>query len=73
MKKQKDIFSILVLFLGCMLPTIMFSQINEAIEPEIKGGDVIDLLEGDILNAWKIPSNRWSLEERIMTLSLRVK
>ena len=49
MKKQKDIFSILVLFLGCMLPTIMFSQINEAIEPEIKGGDVIDLLEGDIL------------------------
>uniref|UniRef100_UPI00404737EE 3-keto-disaccharide hydrolase n=1 Tax=Mariniflexile sp. TaxID=1979402 RepID=UPI00404737EE len=63
MKKQKGIFFILALFLGCLLPTVLFSQINEAIEPELKGAEVIDLLDGATLDAWKMPSSRWYLEE----------
>ena len=63
MKKQKNIIFILILFVESLLPTVLFSQINEAIEPEVKGAEVIDLLEGGSLNKWKVPSNRWSFEE----------
>lgn len=58
--KHKMLF---VFFFCWILPqTISSQQINEAIEPEVKGEKVIDLLEDNSLNAWKIPSNRWSIQ-----------
>lgn len=36
--------------------------INEASEPRFDGQDAIDLLEGNNLDAWEIPSERWSME-----------
>jgi hypothetical protein len=47
-----------------MLPYLVFSQnINEAIEPSVKGAGVIDLLQEGTLDAWKVPSSRWQLKE----------
>ena len=40
-----------------------FSQsVNEAIEPPVNGPEVIDLIEGGTLEAWKVPSDNWKLE-----------
>lgn len=56
----------LSLFLTCtglLLSCGAFSQqSNEAIEPEVKGAGVIDLLKDGSLNAWIIPSANWRLE-----------
>ncbi|MGJ8744478.1 3-keto-disaccharide hydrolase [Polaribacter sp.] len=52
-----------VFFFCWMLPQTICSQhINEAIEPEVKGEKVIDLLDGGSLNMWKNSSNSWSLQ-----------
>ncbi|MBK5272042.1 MAG: DUF1080 domain-containing protein [Bacteroidia bacterium] len=46
-----------------MMPHLAFSQnVNEATEPSVKGPEVIDLLAGGTLNAWKVPSAHWRLE-----------
>ena len=46
-----------------MIPRLGFTQeANEASEPNVTGADVIDLLEGDKLDAWKVPSAHWYLE-----------
>ncbi|TWU34593.1 hypothetical protein Q31b_55480 [Novipirellula aureliae] len=37
---------------------------NEATEPSVNGPGVIDLLESGTLDAWKVPSDRWHLEEK---------
>ena len=63
---MKNIHFILILFLGFIVPTVLFSQINEAIEPEVNGLKVIDLLEGGTLNAWKVPSNHWSFDKGVI-------
>ncbi len=49
---------------SCLLmPMLAFSQDdNEAIEPTVNGPGTIDLLEGGTLDAWKVPSARWSIE-----------
>ena len=41
-------------------------QVNEAIEPTLEGIEVIDLLQGGMLDAWKVPSNHWSLENGVI-------
>lgn len=54
---------LIVFFLSWMLPRLAFSQnVNEAIEPAVEGSDVIDLLHGGTLDAWKVSSEHWSLE-----------
>ncbi|MFC1766857.1 DUF1080 domain-containing protein, partial [Planctomycetota bacterium] len=41
-----------------------FSQDNnEAAEPAVKGLGTIDLLEGGTLDAWKVPSAHWSIDQ----------
>ena len=53
----------LLLFLSWMLPRLAWSQnVNEAIEPDLEGSKVIDLLHGGTLDAWKVPSVHWYLE-----------
>ena len=47
-----------------MFPRLAFSQdVNEATEPGVNRSDVIDLLEGGTLDAWKVPSDHWFVEE----------
>ena len=36
---------------------------NAATEPIVKGAGVIDLLEGGTLDAWKVPSAHWSIDQ----------
>ena len=60
-----SIRQVLFLVIGyCLIiPGLAFSQdANEATEPTVKGADVIDLLEGGTLDAWKIPSDHWYLD-----------
>lgn len=41
-----------------------FSQENnEATEPAVKGPGTIDLLDGGTLDAWKVPSTRWYIDD----------
>ena len=56
---------VLIISFSCwMLPHLALAQnINEAIEPAVEGKEVIHLLNGGTLDAWKVPSNHWSLEE----------
>jgi hypothetical protein len=53
-----------ILICSCLtIPRLAFSQdANEATEPNVKGADVIDLLEGGTLDAWKVPSDHWYVE-----------
>lgn len=55
---------ILLCVCACLaMPFLAFSQdANEANEPTINGEGTIDLLEGGTLDAWKVPSNRWSVD-----------
>ena len=57
---------LLLLFIcSCLtMPYLAFSQDdNETIEPNVKGTGTIDLLDGGTLDAWKVPSSHWSLNE----------
>ncbi len=46
-----------------MIPSLVFSQnINEALEPAVRGAAVIDLLASGTLDTWKVPSAHWHLE-----------
>ncbi len=55
----------LIAFLICLAtPSLVLSQeANEATEPTFSGPDVIDLLAGGTLDAWKVPSDRWHVKE----------
>lgn len=58
--------NILILFIYLFVIHSMpaFSQTtNEAIEPPVSGNAVIDLLKGNTLNAWKVPSSHWQLKD----------
>lgn len=59
---MKHLLSVLVC--SCLfIPLAAFSaEANEANEPTIVSPEVVDLLAGGTLDAWKIPSARWSLE-----------
>lgn len=51
-------------FFLLMQPSMLLAQnVNEAIEPSVNGTGVIDLLKGNTLDAWKVPSSRWQLKE----------
>lgn len=60
---MKPVFFIFVC--SCLtMPCLVFSEdANQAIEPTVKGPGVINLLEGGTLDAWKVPSARWYVEE----------
>ncbi|MBU2950878.1 DUF1080 domain-containing protein [Tamlana agarivorans] len=48
-----------------VMPVASWSQnINEAIEPNMKGKNSIDLLETGTLADWKVPSKHWSLVDK---------
>ncbi len=53
-------------FSGATPPRAFSKNINEAVEPMVQGSKVIDLLRGDTLAAWEIPSDHWSLKEGSM-------
>ena len=47
-----------------IIPHLTFSQeANEAVEPTLDSPGVINLLEGGTLDAWKLPSAHWYVEE----------
>lgn len=49
------------------LPGISHAQeMNEAIEPAVTGPQALDLLESGTLDAWRIPSDRWHLEDGVI-------
>ena len=55
---------LMIILSSLLLPQQAFSQnSNEAAEPTLKGEEVIDLLEGGNLEAWKVPSQNWYFEE----------
>jgi hypothetical protein len=54
---------LLVTFSCWILPRLAFAQdVNDAIEPALESSEVINLLHGGTLDAWKVPSKHWSLE-----------
>lgn len=56
---------LLIVICSCLtMSNLVYSQdANEATEPTVKGKGVIELLEGGTLDAWKVPSDRWYVEE----------
>ena len=54
-----------ILVCSCLtMPSLVFSEnANEAVEPTVKGPGAIDLLEGGALDAWKVPSAHWSIDQ----------
>jgi hypothetical protein len=59
---MKPIFFLFVCS-GLVMPRLAFSQdINEATEPSVKGPGVIELLAGNTLDAWKVPSAHWHVD-----------
>lgn len=60
--------AITIFLISCLtMPFLAFSQdTNEANEPTIDGPGVIGLLEGGTLDAWKVPSAHWYLDEEII-------
>ena len=57
---------VLFIIVCCCLtmPRLAFSEnANEAVEPTVKGPGAIDLLEGGTLDAWKVPSTHWSIDQ----------
>ena len=47
-----------------VMPCMAFCQnVNEATEPSVTGTGVIDLLRGNALEAWKVPSARWQFKD----------
>ena len=63
LSKKHIVFNVLLSI--WMIPYLTFSQqyTNEALEPKLQEPGVINLLNGDTLNAWKVPSNHWYFEE----------
>ncbi|WP_066217766.1 3-keto-disaccharide hydrolase [Formosa haliotis] len=56
---------VLVFVLVSIAPKIAWSQtINEAMEPTFENSDVINLLEGETLNAWQPSSEHWYIENK---------
>jgi hypothetical protein len=39
----------------------------ESPEPELKGDQVIQLISGQSLTGWKVPSSRWSIKDGVIT------
>jgi hypothetical protein len=59
----------LILFCILCFSSINFSQAqqkNEAIEPILKGEGVIQLIKGDALNDWLVPSSFWSIRDGVI-------
>ena len=53
-----------IILICLIMPFLVFSQdANEANEPAIKGAGVIDLLEDGSMDAWKVPSTLWYVED----------
>jgi len=48
-----------------MMPQLVFAEdTNETIEPSVKGPSSTDLLADNTLDAWKLPSDHWHLDEK---------
>lgn len=58
----KYILSISIYFCLIIPQSTSSQNTNEAIEPTVNNSDAIDLLDGGTLNAWKVPSTHWYLE-----------
>ena len=60
---MKNVLYLFVCF--CLVtPFLAFSQdANEATEPAVQGPGTIDLLDGGTLDAWKVPSANWDMDE----------
>ena len=63
MKELIKKFSFIIICSFLTMSNLVFSQnTNEAAEPSVKGPGAIDLLEGGTLDAWKVPSAHWNME-----------
>lgn len=66
MKNSMKYFGI-VFFWSLIVPFVSFSQdYNEAIEPSIDNDEAINLLKGGTLDAWRVPSDRWKIENETL-------
>ncbi|MDP4625615.1 MAG: DUF1080 domain-containing protein [Akkermansiaceae bacterium] len=57
-------------FFYCLLLTQSFllaEPSNEAVEPDIKGSEAIELISGNTLDGWTAPSERWSIADGVIT------
>ncbi|WP_411825601.1 DUF1080 domain-containing protein [Luteolibacter sp. AS25] len=56
------------LFCLLLVPSILLARpANDALEPEIKGKGAIQLISGNTLDGWQVPSDRWSIANGIIT------
>ena len=57
-----------LLFISCYLlvTSAKAQSTNEAIEPQVKGADVIQLTKAKTLDAWKIPSANWAIKDGVI-------
>lgn len=58
---------VILLCAGLFMPHLAISaQANDASEPPVQGTGVLDLLEGDTLEAWKAPSTLWRIDQNVI-------
>lgn len=53
----------------CLLLTpslLLAGPSNEAVEPELRGTEVVQLISGDTLDGWTVPSERWSIVDGVI-------
>ncbi|MGJ8642548.1 MAG: 3-keto-disaccharide hydrolase [Luteolibacter sp.] len=51
-----------------LAPSLLLAEPgNEAVKPEFKGDEVIQLISGNTLEGWTVPSERWSISDGVIT------
>ena len=63
---MKHVLLAMVCFCSTMPHPGFSKNINEAAEPTVNGPGTIDLLEGGTLDAWKVPSDHWSIKDGVI-------
>jgi hypothetical protein len=65
-KSYLAVYSALALIVS-ILPKASFAlQKNEAIEPDVKGKQAIELIKGNSFEGWKVPSTNWTVADNII-------
>ncbi|MGJ8652529.1 MAG: 3-keto-disaccharide hydrolase [Opitutaceae bacterium] len=50
-----------------VLPCLIFANgSQEGAEPEVRGADVIELIKENSFEGWKVPSERWSIQDGVI-------
>ena len=64
---MKKLFFVLVHFLALTIDLLGAQPDNEALEPKVEGAEVVTLIEDDSLAGWRVPSERWSIADGVIT------